>query len=260
MARGLMECVCPEKWIGYLKPTLNSNISKTCCFLVKLTSWASVVCGIQKSVHAAYRAKALEQIVSTTALYNKLQGIELGQALLAETASELQTLIKSNKWRTAKLIAWVSAENWWLCLAATDRRLDAIRLFAAKPLPGKVIAVLDPQTKLVTDIFPCPDGHAQERSLFNEVLERVQPLEVWNADRNFCTKFLFTIAAKKSLLCNSSTWSFGWKPLSELKLLGKPKQGHFWAVRKSPRNLLQVRRVLLKLFQPTRDSEWKLQF
>jgi hypothetical protein len=37
-----------------------------------------------KSVHAAYKAKAIEKIVSTTALYNKLSGIELGvsQALL----------------------------------------------------------------------------------------------------------------------------------------------------------------------------------
>jgi len=61
------------------------------------------------------------------------------------------------------------------CLAATDRRLMRFACLH-KPLPGKVIAVLDPQTKLVTDIFPCPDGHAQERSLFNEVLERVQPL------------------------------------------------------------------------------------
>jgi len=54
--------------------------------------------------------------------------------------------------------------------------VDWMRFACLQP-PGKVIAVLDPQTKLVTDIFPCPDGHAQERSLFNEV-ERVQPLEV----------------------------------------------------------------------------------
>jgi len=60
--------------------------------------------------------------------------------------------------------------------------------------------VLDPQTKLVTDIFPCPDGHAQERSLFNEVLERVQPLEVWNADRNFYSQvFIYDCSQKPSL-------------------------------------------------------------
>jgi len=76
-------------------------------------------------------SQSLEQIVSTTALYNKLQGIELGvsQALLAETASELQTLIKSNKWRTASLLPGYRLRIVdGTCLAATDRRLDAIRL------------------------------------------------------------------------------------------------------------------------------------
>lgn len=201
----------------------------------------------------------------TTALYNKLQGIELGvsQALLAETASELQTLIKAINGEQPSLLPGYRLRIVdGTCLAATDRRLDAIRLFAAKPLPGKVIAVLDPQTKLVTDIFPCPDGHAQERSLFNEVLERVQPLEVWNADRNFCTaKFLFTIAAKKAFFVIRQHGALGWKPLSELKLLGKTETGtlfeQFGEIA-SEGNLLQVRRVLLKLFQPTRDSEWEI--
>ena len=36
-----------------------------------------VVCGIQKSVHAAYKAKAQKNSVSTTALYNKLCGVKL---------------------------------------------------------------------------------------------------------------------------------------------------------------------------------------
>lgn len=171
------------------------------------------MCGIQKSVHAAYRAKALEQSISTTALYNKLQGIELGvsQALLRETASELQTLIKAINGEQPSLLPGYRLRIVdGTCLAASERRLDAIRLFADSPLPGKVIAVLDPQTKLVTDIFPCTDGHAQERSLFNEVLERVQPLDVWDADRNFCTaKFLFTIAAKKAFFVIRAPWSLG---------------------------------------------------
>jgi hypothetical protein len=37
-----------------------------------------MVCGIQKSVHAAYQAKAVNLSVSITALYNKLSGVEIG--------------------------------------------------------------------------------------------------------------------------------------------------------------------------------------
>ncbi|MBD2536418.1 hypothetical protein H6G97_46920 [Nostoc flagelliforme FACHB-838] len=36
-----------------------------------------VVCGMYPSVHAAYQKKAVEVNVSTTALYNKLQRVEL---------------------------------------------------------------------------------------------------------------------------------------------------------------------------------------
>ncbi len=54
-------------------------------------------------------------------------------------------------------------------------------LLPSIPLPGKAIVVLDSKTKLVTDIFPCVDGHAQERSLFDEVLSQVKSQELWCA-------------------------------------------------------------------------------
>ena len=69
------------------------------------------------------------------------------------------------------------------CLAGTERWLEALRQSAAKPLSGKTIAILDPGTKLVVDVISCEDGHAQERSLFNQVLAQVQPQQVWIKDR-----------------------------------------------------------------------------
>src|SRR5262249_36155676 len=39
-----------------------------------------------------------------------------------------------------------------------------------------------------TDVFPCEDGHAQERSLLGAVLETVAAQDLWIADRNFCTR------------------------------------------------------------------------
>ena len=73
------------------------------------------------------------------------------------------------------------------CLAATDHRIEVLRNIGAKALPGKSLVVLDPQLLLASDIFPCEDGHAQERSLFDQVLERVKARELWMADRNMCT-------------------------------------------------------------------------
>ncbi|MGO8746895.1 MAG: hypothetical protein ACLQNE_12990 [Thermoguttaceae bacterium] len=53
----------------------------------------------------------------------------------------------------------------------------------------------DPQFDVVTDVIPCEDAYAQERSLLDEVLKLVVTRDLILADRNFCTiGFLFGIA------------------------------------------------------------------
>ncbi len=45
---------------------------------------------------------------------------------------------------------------------------------------------------MVSDVFPCEDGHAQERSLVGSVLQTVKRRDLWIADRNFCTRDVVT--------------------------------------------------------------------
>jgi hypothetical protein len=53
----------------------------------------------------------------------------------------------------------------------------------------------DPQWEVATDVIPCEDAYAQERSLLPEVVPMVAKLDCIVADRNFCTLgFLFGIA------------------------------------------------------------------
>ena len=60
--------------------------------------------------------------------------------------------------------------------------------------------VFDPQTELAIEVFPCEDGHAQERLLLNKVSETIEEKDLWVADRNFCTQdFLFNIVTKKAV-------------------------------------------------------------
>lgn len=159
-----------------------------------------VVCGIQPSVNAAYRAKASELSVSTTALYNKLQGIEpkVSQALIRETVPELRDLIKLMGVKQSFLLPGYRLKILdGTCLSATDHRLGAIRSYAAKPLPGKALVVLDPTLELVVDVFPCEDAYTQERALLPEVLQTVEAQDVWVGDRNFCTAEFLTSLAEK---------------------------------------------------------------
>jgi len=48
-------------------------------------------------------------------------------------------------------------------------------------------SVLDPELRLAINVWSCEDGHAQERSLFDEVLKTVKPGELWIGERNMCT-------------------------------------------------------------------------
>ena len=266
MARGLMERVfAPERMDQLFETHAIEQYQQDLLFSSQVDLMSLVVCGIQKSVHAAYRTRAAKLSVSTTALYKKLQGIELGvsQALVRSTARELQMLVKQMNGEQPSLLPGYRLRIVdGTCLAATDHRLNAIRSFQALALPGKALVVLDPLSKLVVDIFPCADGHAQERCLFDQVLEQVQPKDLWAGDRNFCTgSLLFTIAHKKAFFVIRQHGALGWKPVSELKPLGQTATGKLFEQEVEisyQGNLLVVRRVLLKLFQPTRDSEWEI--
>jgi hypothetical protein len=57
---------------------------------------------------------------------------------------------------------------------------------------------------MAIDVFPCEDGHAQERALLGQVLATVKPGDVWIMDRNFCVRdFLCGIEDGKAYGCGS---------------------------------------------------------
>ena len=78
-----------------------------------------------------------------------------------------------------------------------------LRTTAAGPLPGKALVVYDPAVEMAIDVFPCEDGHAQERALLGEVVPTVQAGDLWIMDRNFCVRaFLAGIEARAgTFLC-----------------------------------------------------------
>lgn len=83
------------------------------------------------------------------------------------------------------------------CIEKSQHRIKELRSVAAGPLPGKSLVVYDPRLRLPIDVFPCEDGHAQERSLLSAVLQTVMSKDVWAADRNFCIlDFTCGIASK----------------------------------------------------------------
>lgn len=182
MTRGLMERVfAPEKINQIFETNAQAQYTRELLFSSIVELMSLVVCGLYPSVNAAYRAKANQLNVSRTAVYDKLNGVEpqVSGAIVRETAASMASLIESVGGQAAKLLApyrvRVIDGN---CLEGTDHRLKVLRTVGAVALPGKSIVILDPELSLAINVFPMEDGHAQERSLFEEILTTVKPGEL----------------------------------------------------------------------------------
>jgi hypothetical protein len=158
------------------------------------------VCRVQPSVKTAYEAMKDTLPVTLQAFYDKLNGIEpaVTSAMVRHVGSRLAPVIKEMGGELPPPLPGYRARiidgNH---LAATDRRLAVLRESKVPALPGHSLVILDPELGLAIDMIPCADGHAQERTLFAQVLSGVEPKDLWIGDRNFCTAgFLQGVVAR----------------------------------------------------------------
>lgn len=190
----------PDRLDELFARTAQRQYQRTLLFSSVVELMHSVVLGVEPTVYAAYRKRRHTLQVSDQALYDKLDGMELGlsAALVRDAGEQALSVIhhlgaRRAPWLPGYRVRILDGNQ----LSATEHRLEELRTTWAAPLPGRALVVLEPETGLATEVFLTPDGHAQERSLLHEVLATVQPDDVWIADRQFCTlKFLAGIATK----------------------------------------------------------------
>jgi hypothetical protein len=87
------------------------------------------------------------------------------------------------------------------CIEASQRRLGALREVQAAALPGKSLVVYEPACGLVTDVGPCEDGPAQERSLFKALLRTAQAGDLGIAERPCCTREVLAALDSHGAFC-----------------------------------------------------------
>ena len=200
--------------------------------------------------------------VSKTAVYDKLNRLEpnVSKALVKSTAIDLTTIIHQLGGELPELLPGYRVKildgNG---LGATEHRLSVLRNTRAGPLPGKSLVVLDPALGLAIDIFPCEDGHIQERALFPEVLLTVEAGDLLIADRNFCTLgFLFGVERRQAAFIIRQHENLPIQEISELVEEGLTDGGEVFSqtvVVSYEGQDLCCRRIVVKLEQPTRDGE-----
>jgi len=115
---------------------------------------------------------------------------------------------------------------------------------------------------IIEDVIPCEDGHAQERSLLDQVLPIVQPRDLLISDRNFCTiSFLFGIAQRKGRFITRQHGRMPWRALGQKPYKGQCKTGRVYeqaAILVERGCELKVRRITVELKKPTRDGDTEI--
>jgi len=266
MARGLAERLLDARKLdAWFESVDSSQYTRELPFSTVFSLMSQVVCGSQKSVNAAYQSAKDEVPASIVSVYNKLKGIEVetSAGLVRYAAGEATALIEElegavPEWLPGYRVKLLDGN----CLAASERRIKELRRTSAGPLPGKSLVVLDPALNLPIDVFPCEDGHAQERALLGAVLDTVEPNDTWIADRNFCTLgFLSGIAKAQGYFVIREHKKLRWEeePGSTLVTEGKVETGTVSQQRvqivDEQGKTYRLRRVTLTLNKATRDGD-----
>jgi hypothetical protein len=264
--RGLMEVVLvPSKLDDLFAQTAQTGYTREILFSTLVKLMTEVVCSVRQSIGSVYKARSAEIGVSKTAVYDKLNRLEpcVSQALVRYSAREMTTIIEEVVGQRPELLPGYRIRildgNG---LGATEHRLSVLLDTRAGPLPGKSLVVLDPQLGLATDIFPCEDGYAQERSLLPEVLETLESGDLWMGDRNFCTtEFIFKIESKQAFFLVRQHQNLPWTAETELVGVGHTDGGEVCeqiGVVSYEGSSCRCRRVVVQLDQPTRDGETEI--
>ena len=264
MARGMVERVfSPKQLDEWFEKTADVQYTRQLMFSSVFDIMSQVVCGFSKSVHRAFKAARENIGVSITSLYNKLNGIEphTSAELVRYAAGQIRPLIEKLGGAQRPLIPGLRVKlldgN---CIGATHHRIKELRSIAGGALPGKSLVVYDPALRIPIDVFPCEDGHTQERLLLQEVLPTIESQDLWIADRNFCVRnFLFAIYTKQGYFVVRQHANLPFTPIGEEKAVGSIEGTkvfeQYIIVTDESGKQYKFRRIRVVLKKKTRDGD-----
>jgi hypothetical protein len=267
MLRGMLENVfSAEKLDNLFRDNARRQHEEELLFSTVVDLMGLAVAKVRPSVHAAYQHRKEQITVTIKAIYDKLNGIEpnVSGVLVGHTAKRLEKIIHGMEAEIPPLLPGYRVKildgNH---LRRSQRRLKPLREINSAPLPGHALVVLDPSLMLAIGVFPCEDGHAQERSLLPEVLESVEAGDLWIADRNFCTVgFLCGIQRKNAAFLIRLHGSLPFVLEGKMNRCGRCGTGvvreEHVIVTDADGREFRFRHIVIQLDEPTRDGETEI--
>ena len=267
MYRALLERVFAAERVNKLFAETALQQREHCiAFSTVVDILGEVVTRQQKAVNTAYKAYGGKETVgaSVTALYDKMAKVEprVSERLVRETAANLAEIIDLLPRRHKSLLPGVRLRIVdGKQLNGTEHRLKETRPRREAVLPGKLVSVLDPDRELALGVVTTEDAHANERTLWDGILELLQERDCVVADRNFCTKgSLLRLAARKMLfVIRQHQGDCPVEVLSRAKRLGRTASGTVYEetirIVDSQGQTLTLRRITVRLNKPTGKGE-----
>jgi hypothetical protein len=264
----LQRLLPPEKLDKLFAQTAEKQYERDLLFSSLMMLMLEVVLRCSPSIHHSYQRHKDDLGVSVVAVYDKLKNLEpnIAAELVRYSVRQLRPLQQIMRAEAPPLLPGYQVKiidgNKF---SGTEHRLKETREHHASPLPGQVLAILDPQYRMFIDIIPCEDGHAQERSLFPQLEPLIEEKDLWIADRNFATlDLMFMIANKDAcFLLRQHGALKTWTAEGDEKYVGKTETGwvheqRISVVHPTTGKSLSLRRIRLVLFEATRDGETEI--
>ena len=270
MVQGTLERVFdPEKLQQVFDDNAVLQYTKELTFDQCVRIMSDVVFQVSPSVGAWYKTHDGELSVRRQSVYDKLKHIELpiSVGLVRYSYSELLPAAKAMGVRPQPLLAGYRVRALdGNHLSGTDHRILETRRHRAAVLPGQALVFYDPQWDLISDVIPCECGHAQERSLTDEILATIRRRDCVLADRNFfTTRIVFGIKrAKVFFVIRQHKTNVEWKRKGRKRCVGRDDHGRRIeeqaVVLSDPKSgeTFTARRITIHLDRPTKDGEMEI--
>jgi len=224
---------------------------------------ADVTLCLSPSVNAGYKKLKERLVACRSCVFGKLERVEpqVAQALVRYSYEQARAICNQMRmWSVADVQGYRTKILDGNHLGGTEHRLQEMRSEPGAALPGKSLVVLDPRCRAIQDMFPLEDGHAQERTALDDVIETIAAKDLWVGDRCFCThKFMSSIDDREAAFVIRHHENVVGRAVGRRRWIGDTETGRVYErimyLNAYNGKQLRVRRVEVDLFHPTRDNE-----
>ena len=223
---------------------------------------ADVALNFSDNFNQAYKEHKEELAVSRQSFYAKTRGIKpaVSEAIVSHSASQairMQEALGFECWELLPGYRCFSVDG--NALAKSDKRLKVLREVKGAPLPGKIVARFDLQRQVFDRTYVLLDGHSQESSCCDRIVDDLKANDVILGDRHYCiVAFMTRIAAALGFFVIRHHGRLSGVLQGNLQQIGRIDTGVVYeqAMRLTADEAgIVVRRITIELDEPTRDGD-----